>query len=94
MNLALSAVFVKYLPKIWTVYGDEPLELSCQLSKPNVRVIWLRDGIPIDDKNQIKNEDLRYNLHIPHGVQPRRYTIRIDDNNGQESSCQVSVEGS
>jgi membrane carboxypeptidase/penicillin-binding protein PbpC len=91
--LALPAIFTKYLPKTWTVYGDEPLELSCQLSKGNVRVIWLRDGIPIDDKNQIKNEGLRYSLYIPHGIQPGRYTIRIDDNNGQESSCQVSVEG-
>ncbi len=90
---ALPAVFTKYLPKTWTVYGEEPLELSCQLSKPNVRVIWLKDGIPIDDKSQIKNEGLRYSLYIPHGIQPGRYTIRIDDINGQESSCQVEVEG-
>jgi hypothetical protein len=92
LNLALPATFVKYLPKTWTVYGDEPLELSCQLSKPNVRVIWLRDGIPIDDKTQIKNEGVRYSLYIPHGAQPGKYTIRIDDNNGLESSCQVTVE--
>jgi membrane carboxypeptidase/penicillin-binding protein PbpC len=91
--IALPAVFMKYLPKTWTVYTDEPLELSCQLSKPNVRVIWLRDGIPIDEKSQIKNEGLRYSLYVPHGAQPGRYTIRIDDNSGQESSCQVSVEG-
>jgi hypothetical protein len=90
--VALPAIFTKYLPKTWTVYGDEPLELSCQISKPNVRVIWLKDGIPIDDKNQIKNEGLRYSLYIPHGIQPGRYTIRIDDDRGQESSCQVSVE--
>jgi hypothetical protein len=92
-NLALPAVFVKYLPKTWSVYGDEPMELSCQLSKPNVRVIWLKDGVPIDDKTQMKNEGVRYSLYIPHGVQAGRYTIRIDDGNGQESSCQVSVEG-
>lgn len=91
--LALPATFTKYLPKTWNVYSDEPLDLSCQLSKANVPVIWLRDGIPIDDKSQIKNEGLRYSLHIPHGAQPGRYTIRIDDNNGLESSCQVSVEG-
>jgi len=41
----------------------------------------------------MKNEGLRYSLYIPHGIQPGRYTIRIDDNSGQESSCQVSVEG-
>ncbi len=91
--LALPAVFVKYLPKTWTVYDDEPLELSCQISKPNTRVIWLRDGIPIGDKSQTRNEGLRYSLYIPHGIEPGRYTIRIDDVNGQESSCQVSVEG-
>ncbi|CAF4166926.1 unnamed protein product, partial [Rotaria sp. Silwood2] len=88
----LPAVFIKYLPKTWTVHGDQPLELSCQLSKPNVRVIWLKDGIPIGDKSQIRNEGLRYSLYIPHGIQPGRYTIRIDDTDGQESSCQVSVE--
>ncbi|CAF4580073.1 unnamed protein product, partial [Rotaria sp. Silwood1] len=88
----LPAVFVKYLPKTWTVHGDQPLELSCQLSKPNVRVIWLKDGIPIADKAQIRNEGLRYSLYIPRDIQPGRYTIRIDDTDGQESSCQVSVE--
>ncbi len=41
----------------------------------------------------MKNEGLRYSLYIPHGIQPGRYTIRIDDGHGQESSCQVSVEG-
>lgn len=92
-NLALPATFIKYLPKTWAIYSDEPLDLSCQLSKPNVPVSWLRDGIPIDDKTQFKNDGLRYSLHIPHGAQPGRYTIRIDDNSGQESNCQVSVEG-
>ncbi|CAF1553893.1 unnamed protein product, partial [Rotaria sp. Silwood1] len=52
----LPAIFVRYLPKVWTVYG------------------------------------LRYSLYIRHGVQSGRYTIRIDDIHGQESSCQVSVE--
>ncbi|CAF3713250.1 unnamed protein product [Rotaria sp. Silwood1] len=52
----LPAIFVRYLPKAWTVYG------------------------------------LRYSLYILHEVQPGRYTIRIDDIHGQESSCQVSVE--
>ncbi|CAF3800634.1 unnamed protein product, partial [Rotaria magnacalcarata] len=84
--------FIKYLPKTWTVYGDEPLELSCQLSRPNVRVIWLKDGIPIDEKSQLKNEGSRYSLYIPHGVQPGRYTIRIDDIEGKESTCEVSVQ--
>jgi hypothetical protein len=41
----------------------------------------------------MKNEGLRYSLYVPHGVQPGRYTIRIDDGNGLESSCQVTVEG-
>jgi hypothetical protein len=91
--LALPAGFTKYLPKTWTVYNDEPLELSCQLTKSNVRVIWLKDGITIDDNSQMKNEGLRYSLYVPHGVQPGRYTIRIDDGNGLESSCQVTVEG-
>jgi hypothetical protein len=90
INLALPISFVKYLPKTWTVYGNEPLELSCQLSKPNVKVTWLKDGLPIDNKGQMKNDGLRYSLHIPHGVEPGRYTIKIDD---QESSCQVSTEG-
>ena len=76
-----------------TVYDGEPLELSCQLSKSNVRVIWLKDGIPIDDKGQAKNAGLRYSLYIPYGVEPGRYTIRIDDENRLESSCQVTVEG-
>ncbi|CAF1031742.1 unnamed protein product [Rotaria sordida] len=88
----LPAVFIKYLPKTWTVYGEQPLELSCQLSKPNVRVTWLRDGAPVGDKTQIRNEGLRYSLYIPHGILPGRYTIRLDDADGQESSCQVSVE--
>lgn len=91
--LAIPAVFTKYLPKTWTVYGEEPLELSCHISKANVPVIWSRDGIPIDDRNQIANEGLRYSLHIPRGIQPGRYTIRINDDRGLESSCQVSVDG-
>ncbi|CAF4791464.1 unnamed protein product, partial [Rotaria sp. Silwood2] len=37
-----------------TIYGDEPLELSRQLSKSNVRVVWLKNEIPIDDKSQMK----------------------------------------
>ncbi|CAF4824284.1 unnamed protein product, partial [Rotaria sp. Silwood1] len=53
----------------------EPLPAIFELSKPNGRVIWLKNEIPIDDK-----------------IQPGRYTIRIDDIHGQESSCQVSVE--
>ena len=69
------------------------MELSCQISKPNVPVTWLRDGVPIDDKSQFKNEGLRYSINIPHGAQPGRYTIRIDDGQGLESSCQVSVDG-
>ena len=88
----LPAMFTKYLPKTWTVFGDEPLELSCQLSKSNVPVTWLRDGLPIDDQTQIRNDGLRYSLLIPHGAQPGRYTIRIDDGQGLESTCQVSVE--
>lgn len=91
--LAIPAVFTKYLPKTGTVYGEEPLELSCHISKANVPVIWSRDGIPIDDRNQIANEGLRYSLHIPRGIQPGRYTIRINDDRGLESSCQVSVDG-
>ncbi|UJR34155.1 hypothetical protein I4U23_021562, partial [Adineta vaga] len=88
----LPAIFIKYLPKTWTVYGDEPMELSCQISKPNARVTWLKNGIPIIEKEQMRNEGLRYSLSIPHGVQSGLYTIRIDDNNGLESSCQVTVE--
>ncbi|CAF0817324.1 unnamed protein product [Adineta steineri] len=88
----LPAVFIKYLPKTWTVYGDEPFELSCQISKPNVRVIWLRDGIPIGDQGEAKNEGLRYSLYIPHNIQAGLYTIRIDDGHGQESNCQLTVE--
>ncbi|CAF3030962.1 unnamed protein product [Rotaria sp. Silwood2] len=38
------------------------------------------------------NEGLRYSLYIPHGVQPEEYTIRVDDDRGQESTCQVTVE--
>lgn len=91
--LALPADFVKYLPKTWTIYDNGPLELSCQLSKPNVPVTWLKDGLPINDKAQTKNEGLRYSLYVPSGVEPGRYTIRIDDADGKESSCQVSVEG-
>ena len=56
-------------------------------------MIWSRDGVPLDDKSQTKNEGLRYSLYIPRGVQPGRYTIRINDGSGQESSCQVSVDG-
>lgn len=56
-------------------------------------MIWSRDGIPIDDKTQIHNEGQRYSLLIPHGAQPGRYVIRIDDGHGLESACQVSVEG-
>ena len=41
----------------------------------------------------MKNERLRYGLYIPHGVEPGQYTIRIDDVDGHESSCQVSIEG-
>ena len=91
--VAIAAVFTKYLPKTWTVYSDEALELSCHISKPNVPVIWSRDGVPIDDKTQTGNDGLRYSLSIPHGAQPGRYTIRIDDGHGLESACQVSVDG-
>lgn len=41
----------------------------------------------------MKNEDLRYSLYVPRGVTPGRYTIRIDDADGKESSCEVSVQG-
>ena len=92
--LALPILFTKYLPKTWTVSNGEPLELSCHLSKANVRVVWLKDGVPIDDRSQMRNEGLRYSLDIPHGIEPGRYTIRIGDLDGLESSCQVSVEGS
>lgn len=68
------------------------MELSCQISKPNVRVIWLKDGKVLIEKEQMRNEGLRYSLFIPHDVQSGLYTIRIDDNNGQESNCQVTVE--
>ena len=93
LNLAIPATFTKFLPKTWTVNSGEPLELSCQLSKPNARVTWLKDGLPLDDRCLTKNEGLRYNLYVPHAVEPGRYTIRIDDADGQESTCQVSVEG-
>lgn len=53
----------------------------------------MKDGIPLGDKAHARNEGLRYSLSIPHGVEPGRYTIRIDDVDGKESSCQVSVEG-
>jgi hypothetical protein len=39
----------------------------------------LKDGVPIADKNQAKNEGLRYSRYVPHGAEPGRYTIRIDD---------------
>ena len=86
-------MFTKYLPKTWTVDSGEPLELSCQLSKPNVRVTWLKDGVPIGDWGQTKNQGLRYSLYVPSSVEPGRYTIRLGDQDGLESSCQVSVEG-
>ncbi|CAF3273903.1 unnamed protein product, partial [Rotaria sp. Silwood2] len=75
---ALPAGFIKYLLKIWTVYGDEPLELTY--------------GIPITDKGQMKNDGLRYSLYNPHGVELGRYPIRIDDGYELESNCQVSIE--
>jgi hypothetical protein len=93
LTLAIPAMFTKFLPKTWTVNSGEPLELSCQLSKPNARVVWLKDGLPLGDRGLAKNEGLRYSLCVPHGVEPGRYTIRIDDADGQESTCQVSVEG-
>ena len=41
----------------------------------------------------MKSEGLRYSLYIPHAVEPGQYTIRIDDTDGHESSCQVSIKG-
>lgn len=91
--LALTIVFTKHLPKTWEINSDEPLELSCHLSKPNVNVTWLRDGVPISDNSQAKNEGLRYSLYIPRGAEPGRYTIRLGGPSELESSCQVSILG-
>jgi hypothetical protein len=89
----LPVGFKKYLPKTCTINSGQPLELSCQLTKADARVIWLKDDLPIGDRGQFNNEGLTYRLYLPDGVEPGRYTIRIDNPDGLQSSCQVSLEG-
>ncbi|CAF1342008.1 unnamed protein product, partial [Didymodactylos carnosus] len=93
----LPILFTKMLPKTRILYNAEPLSLTCQLSKPNVKVTWFKDGIPLksdDPRVQAKSEGLRYTLSIrgPTTIEDEGlYTIKID-NDDKESSCQVSVE--
>lgn len=41
---------LKDLPSTLTIFENEPIELECELSKPNLNVEWSKDGVLLKDK--------------------------------------------
>ena len=79
-----------------TVPEEESVTLECELSKPDQKVKWLKDGKEIkpDRKKGIttKSEGRRHSLTIPRCVSDdsAEYTAKCGD---QETKAQLTVEG-
>lgn len=72
----------------------EEATLSCELSKPNQKVQWLKDGKPIkpDKKTKIEVDGKVHKLTIPKSEvgDAADYTLKVGDD---ETSGKLSVSG-
>ncbi len=79
-----------------TVKEEETVTLQCELSKPNQKVKWFKNGKEIkpDKKRGIepKVDGVKHILNIPKSLvdDTAEYTVKIAD---QETKGKVTVEG-
>ncbi len=79
-----------------TVPEDESVTLECELSKPDQKVTWQKDGKEVkpDRKRGItqKSDGRRHSLTIPKALMDdaAQYTARCGD---QESKAKLEVQG-
>lgn len=69
--------------------------LECELSKPNQRVEWFKDGVvlPLDDSHYtITNTDCSYTLQLNNAQMDddAQYTLKCGD---VETTAKITVEG-
>lgn len=90
--------FIRPLENL-TVVEDQPLRLSCTLSKVNCQVTWLKDNEEIkvgeDEEGSryaISNDARFYRLEIKESklTDAGTYTIKVED---KQLSCEVAVTG-
>ena len=79
-----------------TVPEEESVTLECELSKPDQKVKWFKNGKEIkpDKKRGIipKVEGNKHSLHIPKSLtdDTADYSLKFDD---QETKAKLTVEG-
>ncbi len=79
-----------------TVKEEETVTLQCELSKPNQKVKWFKNGKELkpDKKRGIepKVDGMKHTLTIPKSIldDTAEYSVRIGD---QETKGKVTVEG-
>lgn len=75
--------------------ANETVVLTCELSKPDEEVVWLRDNVPLslsEDGCHTVNQDCTYQLIIP-DVTPDdsgQYTVQTSE---VQSTAQLTVFG-
>ena len=77
-----------------TVTENESVAMTCQLSKPDRKVVWTKDGTDIsqDDHYSIEMAGVEHTLRIPQSVveDSAEFTAKIGD---QSTSGTLTVEG-
>ena len=79
-----------------TILEEKGVTLECELSKPDKKVKWFKNGKEVkpDKKRGIttKVEGIKHTLHIPKSLtdDTAEYSLKFDD---QETKGRLTVEG-